>query len=668
MTAAGRAGTVAVMRFAHGSAGVRWRSSVVEDVCLTAALLVAAEFEVVLDGLGADCVALAAFATLPLALRRRLPIVSFACVAVLAPTLDQALGSPWGQNANALVFLVIAASYSLGAHAPLRRSLPAAVGAIAWLAALAAIAGDAQDYAFIVLLVGVPWLSGRGVRNYRRQAARLRELASRLERERAVSERVAVARERQWMAHETHDAIAHAVGEMVLQASGAEEVLERDPQRARRALAAVQDTGREAVNELRAVLGILRSGDEPALPPGHDEVELDAAATPRGRSWPAFLDAALALALLALGIVYALDAAVLAGQRAPALLVHVGAAAAVALRRPRPFAALPLAVAAYAGEALLVDGDPASPATIGALLLTTYSAAARADRRGAIASAFLALGAPAAIALGIGGADAADVLLPMTFCGVPWLSGRAVAAYRRQGEELGVLAQRLARERDARARLAVLEERARVARELHDSVAHAISVMVLQAGAAEEVFDTERGRARAATRTVQDVGRDALDQLGTLLGLLQPNDPAPLAPRPGLADLERLLGSVRRAGLPVRLRTIGEPEPLPAALDGAAYRVIQEALTNALKHSGAAPTNVTVRFAADGVHLDILDTGHSSPQEPTGGHGLVGMRERVARHGGLLRAGPAAGGSGFAVSAFLPYAAAPGADPDHVHA
>jgi signal transduction histidine kinase len=657
------------MRFAHGGAAGRWRSSVVEDVCLTAVLLAGAELEVVLGGLGAECAALAALATLPLALRRRLPIVSFACVAVLAPTLDRALGTSWGQNANALVFLVLAASYSVGAHAPLRRSLPAVVGAAAWLAALEAIGGDGQDYAFLVPLLGVPWLSGRGVRRYRDQAGRLRELATRLDRERAVSERVAVARERERMAHETHDAIAHAVGEMVLQASGAEAVLERDPQRARKALAAVQHTGREAVHELRAVLSILRSDDEPALPLGHDEAELVAAATPRARSWPVLLDAGLALALLALGIVYALDAAVFAGQRAPALLLQLLAAGAVVLRGPRPVVALPLAVVAYGGEALLVDGDPGSPATIGALLLTTYSASARADRRGAIATALLALGAPAAIALAIAGADAADVLLPVAILAIPWFAGRAVAAYRRQGDELAVLARRLARERDARARLAVLDERARVARELHDSVAHAVSVMVLQAGAADQVLDTEPEQGRASMRAIQDVGRDALDHLATLLGLLHAtDDPPPLAPRPGLADLERLLAAVRQAGLPVRLRTIGEPEPLPATLDGAAYRIIQEALTNALKHSGAAPTEVAVRFSANGVHLEIVDAGASSPQTPTGGHGLAGMRERVARHGGRLDAGPGVGGSGFAVSAFLPYEPARRVDSEHVHA
>jgi signal transduction histidine kinase len=183
------------------------------------------------------------------------------------------------------------------------------------------------------------------------------------------------------------------------------------------------------------------------------------------------------------------------------------------------------------------------------------------------------------------------------------------------------------------------------------------------------VLDSTPTQARVALHAIQEVGRDALDQLGTLVGLLvPPDDRPPLAPRPGLAELERLLDTVRRAGLPVRLATLGEPVPLPAALDGAAYRVIQEALTNALKHAGAAPTIVTVRYAPDGVHLDIVDAGPWASSRPTGGHGLAGMRERVAHHGGRLHAGPAAGGSGFAVSAFLPNAPVPRAHPERVHA
>jgi signal transduction histidine kinase len=663
MTAARRAGTVALMRSSHGSTGGPWRSSAAAaDLCPAVALLLAAELEVLLNGLGAGSSLLAAFATLPLALRRRLPVASFACVAILTPTLDRALGSPWGSDANALVFVVLAAAYSLGAHAPLRSALPAVLAAAVWLAALEAIWGDGEDFAFLGLLLGVPWLSGRGVRRYRRQTARLRELTLRLERERAVSERVAVERERQRMAHETHDTISHAVGEMVVQAAGAEQVLARDPQRARGALAAVQTTGRDAVDQLRAVLGILRSGEPPPAPPAG---EIDAVETPPGRSWPPLLDVWLALVLLALGAAYVVDASALAGHRASGLLAQALAAGAVALRGKRALGSLALAAVAYAGECLLAGAGPGSPATIAALLLTTYSAAALARaRRGAIGAACIALGTPAAIALGLAGADAADVVLPVVIFAIPWLSGRAVAAYRRRGDELRDLARRLARERDARARLAVLDERTRIARELHDSIAHAISVMVLQAGAAEQVLDSDPAQARAALRAIQRVGREALDQLGTLLGLLEPaGNRAPLAPRPGLAELERLLDTVRRAGLPVRLTTLGEAVPLPAALDATAFRVIQEALTNALRHSGGAPTQVTIRYASDGMHLDIVDIGAAPPRRPPDGHGLAGMRERIAHHGGRLEAGPGPAGAGFAVSAFLPYAAVPAADP-----
>jgi signal transduction histidine kinase len=654
------------MRAADGSAGGRWHSSLVGDLCLTVALLIGAELEVVLRGLGADCAALAAVATLPLVVRRRMPVVSFACVAVLAPTLDRALGVPWGEDANALVFLILLASYSVGAHAPPRRSLAAMLGAVAWLAALEAWWGDGEDYAFLLLLVGVPWLSGRGVRVYRVQAARLRELASRLEEESAVSERVAVARERHRMAHETHDAIAHAVGEMVLQASGAEQVLAREPDRARRALAAIQRTGREAVDELRQVLGILRATDAHLRP----EDPVAAFEVSRRRSWPASADAALALLVLVVGVGYALDAAALAGHRAAGVGLQLGAAAAVALRPRRPFAALALSATAFAGEALIVGGNPGSPAVIASLPLVTYSAAAVADRRRVVFVAALALGVPALVALVATDADAADLLLPMAIFAIPLAAGRAVSLYRRQAEELRILAERLARERDARARLAVLDERARVARELHDSVAHAISVMVLQAGAADQVLDSAPDRACQALRAVQDVGREALDQLGRLLGLLDTADGrAPLVPHPGLADLDRLLETVERAGLPLRLRTIGAPKPLPAAVDGAAYRVIQEALTNALKHSGGAPTEVTIRYAIDGVGLEIVDRGTRSPaSRMPAGHGLAGMRERIERHGGQLHAGPAPGGSGFAVSAFIPRAPARAIDAERIHA
>jgi signal transduction histidine kinase len=378
----------------------------------------------------------------------------------------------------------------------------------------------------------------------------------------------------------------------------------------------------------------------------------------------------LALLVLAVGAWYALDAAELAGHRAAGAVLQLAAAAAVALRLRRPFSALGLSAAAFTGEALLVDANPGSPAVIASLLLVTYSAAVAADRRHVVVVAALGLGVPALVALLASDANAVDLLLPMAIFGIPLAAGRAVCVHRRQAEELRVVAERLASERDARARLAVLNERARVARELHDSVAHAISVMVLQAGAADQVLDTAPERACDALRSVQDVGREALDQLAQLLGLLDSADGRPArAPHPGLADLERLLNTVRQAGLPVRLRTLGEPEPLPAAVDGAGYRVIQEALTNALKHSGGAPTEVTVRYGVDGVGLEIVDRGsRSGTSRMPAGHGLAGMRERIERHGGQLHAGPTAGASGFAVSAFIPRVPARDIHTEQMHA
>ena len=520
------------------------------------ALLVAAELEVVFDGLGADCAALAALATLPLAFRRRLPVASFGCVAVLAPTLDRALGSPWGSNANALVFLVLAAAYSVGAHAPLRRSLPALVGAAAWLATLEAIWGDGRGLRVPGAAAGsavalgsrrtqVP-AAGRAVARAR-VAAGARARGQRARR---------VARERQRMAHETHDAIAHAVGEMVLQASGAEEVLERDPSvPGRRSPRCSTPAGRPSMSCARS-LGILRSDDEPALPLGHDEVRARAVrgAARRGpgrRSlMPGWRSCCWRWAS-----VRARRRCARRTARARRCSSRLLAAAAVVLRGPRPFVALLLAVAAYAGEALLVGGDPGSPATIGALLLTTYSAAARADRRSGIAAACLALGAPAAIALAIAGADAADVLLPVAIFGIPWLvgsRGRRLPAPGRRARACSRSGWR------ASATPALGSRSSTSARASHASCTTPSRTpsasWSCRRARPSRCSTPSPAQARAALRAIQDVGRDALDHLATLLGLLQPTDDRPpLAPRPGLADLERLLETVRQAGLPVRL-------------------------------------------------------------------------------------------------------------------
>jgi signal transduction histidine kinase len=225
--------------------------------------------------------------------------------------------------------------------------------------------------------------------------------------------------------------------------------------------------------------------------------------------------------------------------------------------------------------------------------------------------------------------------------------GRTVRGWR----EKSVALERANREL---AEAAVAIERGRIARELHDVVAHNVSMMVVQAGAAERVLAGEQPHVRDALAAISDTGRQTVDEMRTLLGVLRAS--APLAPQPGLADLEELVDGVREAGLPVTLRIEGSPRPLPQAADLSAYRIVQEALTNALKHAGPARADVVVRFEAGAVTLEVRDTGMGAGQGGGTGHGLVGMRERVAMFGGELDASPAPEG-GFAVRARLPVVA-----------
>jgi len=202
-------------------------------------------------------------------------------------------------------------------------------------------------------------------------------------------------------------------------------------------------------------------------------------------------------------------------------------------------------------------------------------------------------------------------------------------------------------------REAVVAERARIARELHDVIAHSVSVMTVQAGAAEEMLKRDPGLALEPVRAVQETGRQALVEMKRLVGMLrEEDDEIGLAPQPGLADLDRLVGQVRDAGLPVEVRIEGEPRPLPLGVDLSAYRVVQEALTNALKHAGRASATVTLRYGASDVTIEVADDGAGSGKK-TGGHGLIGMRERIGVFGGTFAAGPRDTG-GFAVSARLP--------------
>jgi signal transduction histidine kinase len=220
----------------------------------------------------------------------------------------------------------------------------------------------------------------------------------------------------------------------------------------------------------------------------------------------------------------------------------------------------------------------------------------------------------------------------------------------RRSEELEQRTERLERERLT----AVADERARIARELHDVIAHSVSVMVVQAAAAEAVLARDPREAVEPLRAVQDTGRETLVEMSRLVGLLRDDsEELGLAPQPRLDELETLLAQVRDAGLPVRLEIQGERRPLPLGVELTAYRIVQESLTNVLKHAGDAHADVVVRYGTDAVELEVRDDGTGSANGHQGGHGLAGMRERVSVFGGALDAGPQPSG-GFRVLARLP--------------
>jgi signal transduction histidine kinase len=246
-------------------------------------------------------------------------------------------------------------------------------------------------------------------------------------------------------------------------------------------------------------------------------------------------------------------------------------------------------------------------------------------------------------AIGLGYA----VTLPAWIAGDWWRERRARKTALAEAEAL---------DREARVRQAVLDERRRLARELHDVVAHDVGVMVVQAGGARQILEASPARARDAMTAVEATGREALSELRRLLDLLADDRElaTDLAPHPALADIDAMIVRLREAGLPVELRIEGLAPAVPDWLGAAAYRIVQEALTNAMKHSRGAPTRVVVRYEADAVSVEVTDDGPGpQPTSATVGRGLVGMRERAESLGGTLEVGPRADG-GYRVHARLP--------------
>ena len=244
-----------------------------------------------------------------------------------------------------------------------------------------------------------------------------------------------------------------------------------------------------------------------------------------------------------------------------------------------------------------------------------------------------------------------------------FMLGRMVHAHRRHASGQQDRAERLEREQDALAARAVATERSRIARELHDVIAHSLSVIVVQAAAERRVLGPGRDSTAETLESIEQAGRQAMTELRRLLGLLRKSDgELSLAPQPGLGELGDLVAEVREAGVEVDMRTDGDLAVLPRGLDLTAYRIVQECLTNVLKHAGAHRVEVSLRCLGRCLDIDVTDDGTSARAPSPGGFGLVGMRERVSVYGGTVQAGHRDGG-GFRVHARLPVKAGDQAGP-----
>jgi signal transduction histidine kinase len=341
-------------------------------------------------------------------------------------------------------------------------------------------------------------------------------------------------------------------------------------------------------------------------------------------------------------------------------LISLGWTLPFAFRRRHPFWA-PLVAAA----ALLLVAAVDAKATQ-SLTMPFIAAIGAAVAFGFHRERRLALAGWAAVAGGAAFVDYrttstfADIFWTTLILSLAWIFGIALGTRTEQARELRARVEAAERERATAAERATADERARIARELHDVVAHSVSVMVVQASGVRRLLKEEQHREREALMSVEQIGRQALTEMRRMLGVMRTGEEEPpaLAPQPGLQHLDRLIAQVVEAGLPVTLHVEGERPELAAGVDLSAYRIVQEGLTNALEHAKGAHADVTVRYDDSSVRLEVADDRPGANGTDGMGQGLVGMRERVALYGGTLEAGPRDGG-GFVLRAVLPVEARP---------
>jgi signal transduction histidine kinase len=377
-------------------------------------------------------------------------------------------------------------------------------------------------------------------------------------------------------------------------------------------------------------------------------------------------DALLAVVLTAFGqlnLRFNIDGSTRYGPSFATAATTAIATAAIALRRRAPLLTVCLVTAAMAGPELVTRLTITLWGSFVPLVIAVYSVARHEKGREAVAGAAVAALGVVVVMLRVPVIGTA-ANIPFTFvpCTVAFAAGRVLRLRHDRHVEVSERARTLEAGREETIRAAIADERGRIARELHDIVAHCISVMVVQAGAAEDLLDRNPPLARPALQAVQETGRQAVTELTRMLGLLRGERAAPeLRPQPGTAQLHELAESMRETGLPVTIQVKGTPRPLAPGIELTIYRVAQEALTNALKHAGPTRARVGLRYGEHTVELEVADDGRGAgPGDAVGphagrgtGHGLIGMRERVALYGGSLAAGSGPDG-GFAVRMVLP--------------
>lgn len=367
-------------------------------------------------------------------------------------------------------------------------------------------------------------------------------------------------------------------------------------------------------------------------------------------------DALIALA----AIESAVEVALREGPQAPELTAWLAVPAIalvplpLLLRRRFPFAA-PAAVWLLASGVSFLDGELigfAAGAFVSGLAAAFLLGSLDDARQGRIGLVIAVVSAVVIVYNDPNHVAGDFVFSPIVFA-IAWLAGFAVRQRSAQAEAAEARAEQAEHEREIAARIAVAEERARIARELHDVVAHAVSVMVLQTGAVRHKLPAGLAEEGDALRGVEHTGRRALAEMRRLLSAMRRDgDGVELVPQPGLDGLDALVDEVERAGLPVHVHVEGEPVPLPPSIDLSAYRIVQEGLTNVLKHARASRADVTVRYGSDDVRIEVADDGTGGAEGAGNGHGLVGIRERVTIYGGEMSTRRT--DTGFVLSTRLP--------------